>query len=66
MNVQTKFNIEQILYLKLDPEQKERMVTRIQLNPGSVMYCTTDGLTENWAYEFELSPNKDTLKSLSC
>jgi hypothetical protein len=65
MRIFTKFDLEQIVYIKLDPEQKPRQVTGMIINPGNILYLITDGIDEVKAYEFELSANRDEVKYLA-
>ena len=59
-----EFNIEQIVYLKMDNEQHGRMVTGIALRPGlSVIYCLSFGVTETWHYGIEIDDERDIVKA---
>lgn len=63
----TKYNIEfdlgQIVYLKMDNEQNERMVTGINLRPNqSVIYYLSFGDAETCHYGIEINDKIDILK----
>lgn len=59
-----EFEIGQIVYLKMDNEQRERMVTGISLRPNrSVTYCLALGTTETWHYSIEIDSEKDIVKA---
>ena len=56
------FKLEQVVYLKTDKEQKERLVTGILLKPfGSVAYELTEGPNTSWHYGFEMLTEKDIM-----
>lgn len=61
---QVRYKIGDIVYLVTDPEQKERIVTMILISPGAVRYYINNETVESLHYRFELSPEKDVLKSL--
>lgn len=60
----SKFNVGDIVYLRTDTEQKERIVTGVQLNPNGLIYRLVCEVTETWHYDFEISPEKIFSKSL--
>lgn len=60
VEVKIKFVLGEFVFLKTDPEQNERQVTRIQIGMDSdVMYCLSFGTDNSWHYatEIDLSPN---------
>lgn len=60
-----EFQIGQIVYLKTDEQQTERMVTVLSLKANnSVTYCLSLGATESWHFGIEISSEKDTLKAV--
>lgn len=60
-----EFNIGQIVFLKTDNDQHERMVICISLRPNnSVTYCLAIGNSESWHYGIEISDRIDLLKSI--
>jgi hypothetical protein len=59
-----EFDIGQKVYLKMDNEQRERMVTGISLRPNrSVTYCLALGTTETWHYGIEIDDERDIVKA---
>lgn len=54
-----KYSIEEIVYLKTDPEQLPRMVTCIELRKNSVSYQLSCGTQVSYHYDFEISKEKD-------
>jgi hypothetical protein len=59
MLIDNKFNLEQIVYLVTDNEQKKRMVTAIQLGINGLIYQLTCGTVETWHYAAEMSVDED-------
>lgn len=60
------FNIGQIVFLKTDINQDERLVIKIQLMPNKgVMYMLSLGETSEWFYDIEISEDKDQIKKLT-
>ncbi|MEW6006131.1 MAG: hypothetical protein AB1695_12535 [Stygiobacter sp.] len=53
-----KYNIGDIVYLKTDPDQVERMITAIQLNANGIIYRLVCGTTETWHYDIEINVEK--------
>jgi len=60
-----KFNIGDIVFLKTDVDQEERMVCGIIIRPTGLQYALILGETETWHYDIEISFNKDILKKTS-
>lgn len=58
------FSIGDIVYLRTDTHQEERMIVGICLRPTGVTYCLMCGLTESWHYGMELTTEKDVLKAI--
>lgn len=66
MNHEAVFHISQIVYLKSDKEQREYHVTGILLRPNNlVSYIVSHCGAETYAYEFEISPNRDIVLATS-
>jgi len=60
-----QFDIGQLVYLKTDNEQHERIITAISLRQNkSVTYCLSFGTTESWHYEIEISCDRNIIKAL--
>lgn len=61
-----KFNIEDIVYLKTDIDQHERMVTGIFIRPGEkITYELSLGEFSSDHYEIEISREKNILKTFN-
>lgn len=63
-NQNYKIEIGQIVYLKTDPEQKERIVTAILFRPTGITYELTQATDQSWHYAFEIAIEKDILKTI--
>lgn len=61
MEINNKFNFEQIVYLKTDKDQQPRMVTGIYLRPDSIQYTLHAGTTGTEHYEIEISAEENIL-----
>ena len=62
MTFKTKFDIGQIVYLKTDCEQRQRIVTAIKVQDGgTLIYTLAEGIVESFNYEIELSNKQDIL-----
>lgn len=60
MKIQTLYDIGDVLYLKTDPDQEARLVTRIIICPKDLhSYELTCGTEACEHYEFEISREKD-------
>jgi len=60
-----QFDIGQLVYLKTDNAQHERIVTAINLRPDKIVtYCLSFGTTESWHYEIEISCDRNIIKAL--
>lgn len=60
MKIETKFDIEQIIILKTDPNKEERIITNITINPNGVpRYSVSMGEKDSTHYEFEIELVKD-------
>ena len=58
-----KYKIGDIVYLKTDLDQVERIVTGITIRPNnSFSYCLAFDTIETWHYDIEMSTEKDILK----
>ena len=65
IKIDNKFNIGDIVYLKTDKEQEERIVCGITIyNKGELMYKLSCGLDDSSHYEFEITNQKNVLKSI--
>ena len=55
------FEIGQIVYLKTDTEQRERIVTGFCIRPTGQSYELIQGNVGSWHYDFEISTEKNVL-----
>lgn len=60
-----KFDIGQIVYLKTDTEQRERIVLGMNIKPGGIYYSLGCGVDESWHYDFEITTQRDIIKATS-
>jgi hypothetical protein len=66
MVIENKFELGQMVYLKSDPEQRERIVTQITVGGNmSIRYGLNCGTMETWHYDIELSTEKDQIKQFN-
>ncbi len=56
--------IGQTVYLRTDAEQRERIVTGINIRQTGINYALSFTTDESWHYDFEISNEKDILKAL--
>ena len=62
MIINNKFNINDIVYLRTDKDQSERIVTSIIIYEGGRMsYRVNAGTVETWHTEGEMTLEKDVL-----
>lgn len=64
LSITPVFEFGTIVYLVTDPDQKEYMITGFLIRPGRIVYYITHSVDEHQAYEFELSHERDKLKTL--
>jgi hypothetical protein len=63
MNITTKYEPKQYVYLVHDTDQQKRMITEIRIiTPKLHQYLLVCGCEESWHYEYELSSEIDTVK----
>lgn len=61
MKIFTQYDIGQIVYLKTDPEQLKRIITRIMISPEGVGYQLAHGSDASEHYDIEISRDQDEL-----
>lgn len=62
MVIENKYEIGQLLFLKTDSEQKERMLVQIAIGGNNaIRYCLSSGTVETWHYDIEMSEEKNIL-----
>lgn len=64
MLIDNKYEFGQIVYLKTDPDQHPRMVFCFEVSKGDILYKVCQGTNVSTHYDFELSEEKDVLKTL--
>lgn len=63
MIIDNKFNLGEIVFLKTDTDQKERIVLQISVRETGYLYELGCGGTSSWHYAFEISQEKNVLKA---
>jgi len=58
MKIETKFNLEEIVFLITDNEQLQRIITGITISHNQVIYRIVCGASESWHYDFEIVKEK--------
>ncbi len=61
----TGYSLGEMVYLKHDNEQHERMITGIVIRPLGVIYELSFGSVSSNHYDIEFSSEKDIVKSTS-
>jgi len=59
MKIELDFNLGDLVFLKTDPDQKQRMVTKINITPAGVYYNLNCGVEESDNYSIEMTADKD-------
>jgi len=65
MVINNVFEIGEIVYLKTDKDQLERMVTGIMITPAGVQYRIGCASADSWQYEIECSKEKNVVYATS-
>lgn len=63
MEIDNKFDIEQVVYLKTDIEQTPRLVTAIEVSKSSLVYKLSCGASSSWHSDFEISDAPNNLNA---
>ena len=62
MDIKTKYDLKQLVYLVHDPDQCKRMITEIIIvTPKLHMYLLSCGDDQSEHYEYELATEEDTV-----
>lgn len=61
----SNFDIGNLVYLKTDPNQLEWMVLQVRFCVDGTSYFLARGCDTYWAYDIELSNDKDLVKALT-
>jgi hypothetical protein len=60
MEIKTKYDLKQLVYLVHDPEQRKRMITGIKIITAKQhIYCLVCGAEESEHFEYELALEPD-------
>lgn len=60
MTVKTKYDFQQMVTVKHDPDRCKRMITGITVwAGGNVRYCLQYGGSEMWVFEFEIENREE-------
>lgn len=66
MEINNKYELGDIVYLKTDEDQKQRMVTGLRVfGKNNILYCLSCGTIETNHYYFEISDSKNFVLSTS-
>lgn len=65
MKINTRYDYWEMVYLKTDTDQSERMVTGIRLLPGAVIYTLSLGNASSEHYEQEITATANVVKKLT-
>jgi hypothetical protein len=57
-----KFKLGEIVFLKTDIEQSERIITGINIRENSITYALSQSINESWHYSFEITREIDIIK----
>lgn len=63
MVIDEKFALGQVVYLKVDPEQRAMIVISISIRPGHLAYVLSSGDDSIVAYDIEVSETRNILTS---
>ncbi len=61
MHIENEFDLEDIVYLKTDKDQQERIVTCIKISPNGLTYILSYGVNEQTHFACEISKEKKTI-----
>lgn len=65
MTITLPYNFGDIVFLKTDPEQLERMICKVVIYQGSILYGLAMGSVLSEHYDFEMATQKDLMKELN-
>ena len=65
MVIDNKYEIGDRVFLITDVHQDERIVTGIFIGPNDITYNLNCGNSESYHYDFEISNDRDVVKSTS-
>ena len=61
MMIDNEYELGDIVYLKTDEEQSQRIVTCIHITPNNLQYRLACGSSDSYHYCFEITPEKSYL-----
>lgn len=64
INIDNKFDIGQIVYLRTDKEQLPRIITEIVVTKGELIYGVYAGTIYSKHYDYEMTSDVNTLITL--
>lgn len=64
MKIETKYNYGDVVYFRTDIEQQQYIITGFSCRPGRILYILADAGNEYMAYDFEITKERNQLKSL--
>lgn len=62
MTINNKYDIGELVFLKTDTEQLERIVYAIEIRSTGLLYSLCCGTTTSHHYDFEINRDKDIIK----
>jgi len=65
INIDNKFDIGELVYLKTDSEQTPRLVYAIEINQQNLIYKVASGTITSAHFDFELSTEVNVLLNVS-
>lgn len=66
MTLNNQYAFFQTVFLRTDHEQRPRLVTRIQIQPGGILlYSLACATSESWHYEQEIADSVDILMQVN-
>ena len=63
MMIENKYNIGDIVYLKTDVEQMERIIIAMEINSGGLLYRLSCGENDTYHYAIEMAVEKSFIAS---
>ncbi len=61
MMIDNEYEVGDIVYLKTDEEQLQRIVSGIDIRPGVLIYRVSCGIVDSSHYDFEMTREKSYL-----
>lgn len=64
MKFESKYDLGQIVYLKTDIDQRERIITQIKFDPTGCIYKLALCTEETYHFDIEISTQRNIIKAL--